>query len=1127
MEVHLTDEVLTQLAMEDTLAEEFCTLSLNAISGTDQGPCMKLRALVNNKVMLLLVDSGSSHSFVNANFIQHTSCELTQVAPTKVQLANGTEMISDQIANDIDWWCQGHTFHTPMRVLPLGSYDAILGYDWLAAHSPMNCDWNNRTMTFMHHNDSVTLEGVPPPKMQLSTMHVEQLVKWSKGIDIWAYALVQTEAPSDNSPAPEVISTLLDEFSDVFATPTTLPPHRVHDHTIPLLPGAVPVNSKPYRYSPLHKDEIERQVKVLLEQGWIVHSSSPFASPVLLVQKKDGSWHMCVDYRRLNAITVKNRFPIPLVEEILDELAGTTYFTKLDFTADYHQVRMAPQDEHKTAFKTHHGHYHFRVMPFGLTNAPATFQCFMNDILSPFLRKFVMVFMDDILVYSSTLEEHVEHLRAVLSQLRNHQFFLKPSKCSFACSHIEYLGHIISQEGVATDPFKTAAMQDWPVPASATDLRGFLGLTGYYRRFIKGYGVLARPLTNLLKKNSFQWSPQADAAFVALKQAMQTAPVLALPNFQEIFIVETDACALGIGAVLMQNDRPIAFLSKALGEKQRQLSIYEKEFLAVIMTVEKWRSYLQRNEFIIRTDHRSLTYLTEQNLHSELQRKAMARLMGLHFRVVYRKGKENVDADVLSRVAHLFALQAVSVVQPVWLQEVLNSYAADAHAQQLLAQLAVSSPDSNGFELVDGLIKHKGLIWIALRTKIIAALHSSPIGGHSGTKATYYRLKKLFGWKGLRSDVDEFVKQSKHELVHSPGLLQPLPIPDGAWKDITMDFIEGLPKSQNCTSILVVVDRFTKVAHFIPLHHPFTAKDIARYFLDNVVKLHGVPISIVTDRDRIFLSTKLVSSTAYHPQTDGQSEIVNQCLEMYLRCAIYASPRDWKAWLSLAELWYNSSHHSSLGCSPFKALYGFDPNVGILPDTAQHATSSVQEFIQDRKIHLESLKLHLAAAKNKMKMYADKGLLLKLQPYAQTSVVNRPFPKLAFKYFGPYTVVERVGTAAYRLQLLAGALIHPVFHVSQLKPFTPDHTPVFSDITKFIELDKADVVPEAILDHRLVKKGNQAVPRVLIKWTNIPAAFATWEDYYVVKERFPTAIAWGQATPQGGGTVRTDKEGDV
>jgi len=668
---------------------------------------------------------------------------------------------------------------------------------------------------------------------------------------------------------------------------------------------------------------------------------------------------------------------LPIIEDILDELVGTKYFTKLDMTAGYHQIRMCAEDEHKTAFKTHHGHYHFKVMPFGLTNAPATFQCVMNEVLQPFLRKFVLVFLDDILIYSKTLDEHVHHLRAVLEKLKFHQFYLKMSKCSFAQSQIDYLGHIISQDGVATDPSKTQAMQTWPLPTTVTELRGFLGLTGYYRRFVQNYGIIAKPLTQLLRKKQFLWTTEATAAFCALKQAMTQTPVLQLPDFSQPFVVETDACATGIGAVLMQGGRPIAYLSKALGPTHQHLSIYEKEFLALIMAVEKWRSYLQRQEFIIQSDHKSLSYLSEQNLQSDLQRKAMTHLMGLQFRVVYKKGKENLAADALSRVGHLMAIQAVSEIKPLWLQEVLNSNVTYANAQTLLTQLTLASPDPQGYSLMDGLIRYYGHIWIgentAVRTKIIAALHSSPIGGHSGIQATYYRVKQLFHWKGMKQDVEHFVKQcticqqAKHEHSHPAGLLQPLPLPQGAWQDISLDFIEGLPLSGGSNVILVVVDRFTKYAHFLALKHPFTATKVAKCLLDSVVKLHGVPRTMVSDRDRIFLSsvwkelftlldTKLLYSTAYQHQTDGQTERVNQCLEMYLRCVVHHTPHKWKSWLSLAELWYNTSWHSSLGCSLFRALYGHDPNMGATPVLIETTNLSVTEMLEERATHTTLLR---------------------------------------------------------------------------------------------------------------------------------------------------------------------------
>jgi hypothetical protein len=367
-----------------------------------------------------------------------------------------------------------------------------------------------------------------------------------------------------------------------------------------------------------------------------------------------------------------------------------------------------------------------------------------------------MVFLDDILVHSSCLAEHLGHLRLVFTKLREHQFFLKKKKkCSFVQPELQYLGHVISREGVATDSSKTATMLAWPIPQNITELWGFLGLTGYYRKFVKGYGVLAKPLTKLLQKqNKFSWGEEAQQAFEALKQAMTTTPVLALPRFDIPFIVETDACDIGMGAVLMQEGRPIAFLSKALGEKNKHLSIYEKEFLALILAVDKWRPYLQRAPFIIRTDHQSLTFLGEQQLHSELQKKAMAKMMGLQFQIVYKKGVENAVADALSRVSYLMTLSQVSEVQPIWVQEVLNSYETDMEAQELKTQLLIQSPNEQGYSLHQGIIRRNGVIWIgdnsALRTKLITTLHDSAIGGHSGVHATYHRVKKCFGRRDLR-----------------------------------------------------------------------------------------------------------------------------------------------------------------------------------------------------------------------------------------------------------------------------------------------------------------------------------------------------------------------------------------
>jgi hypothetical protein len=447
-------------------------------------------------------------------------------------------------------------------------------------------------------------------------------------------------------------------------------------------------------------------------------------------------------------------------------------------------------------------------------------------------------------------------------------------------------------------------------------LRGFLGISGYYRKFVRQYGIISQPLTQLLRKGvPFVWSSATQQAFEVLKQALVTAPVLALPNFTKRFEIETDASDTGVGAVLLQEGHPLAYVSRGLGPKSRGLSTYEKEYMAILLAMEQWRTYLQHVEFIIHTDHCSLAHLEDQRLHTTWQQKVFTKLLGLQFKIKYKKGVENHVADALSHHPQPSAsLMAISQLQPAWLADISALYIKHATTKELLLKLSMSPADADGYTLQDGLIRYKGRLWLppdeAFTSKLISAFHSSPVGGHSGVPVTVSRLKSLFCWIGMKHQVHQYVKectvcqQAKPERSHYTGLLAPLAVPDQFWQMVTMDFVEGLPHSGRFNCVLVVVDKLSHYAHFIGLSHPFTAATIASAYMDHVHKLHGMLESIVSDRDPIFTSsfwkelatatgTRLRMSSSYHPQTDGTTDHVNQCLEAYLHCFSHACPTKW------------------------------------------------------------------------------------------------------------------------------------------------------------------------------------------------------------------------------------------
>ncbi|XP_058769067.1 uncharacterized protein LOC131642924 [Vicia villosa] len=1068
----------TELPTTDP-SHTYFQLSPQALTGQFSPQTLKFQGVINGLPVMVLVDTGSTHNILQPRLAQHLNLPTSSIPQFSVMVGNGSHLNCKGICQDVPIILQNQQFSLPFYLLPIEGADVVLGMAWLRTLGPINADFSVPSITFSHNNTTITLKGDPQIHPAISSFHQFcQLIHTDSiaSLHLMTFEEIQpSTAPTPKSALdtlptslPLEVRSIIEHHKEIFQAPQGLPPPRPHDHHIPLFPNTPPVNVKPYRYPHYQKEAMTTIIKDMLKDGIIIPSHSPFSSPVLLVKKKDGTWRFCVDYRALNAVTIKDRFPIPTIDELLDELGNAKIFTKIDLRSGYHQIRVSMEDTYKTAFRTFDGHYEFLVMPFGLTNAPSTFQSAMNDLLRPYLRQFVLVFFDDILIYSPTFADHLTHLHIVFNLLKSHVFVAKLSKCVFAVDRVHYLGHIISAGNVAPDPEKIQAILDWPEPRSLTALRGFLGLTGFYRRFVRNYATLAAPLTDILRSTRFVWGTEAAEAFTQLKTKMTDMPVLVLPDFTKQFVVETDASGVAIGAVLSQDNHPIAFFSKKMCPRMQAASVYVREMYAVTEAVKKWRQYLVGQKFHIHTDQKSLRNLLLQKIQTPEQQKWAAKLQGFNFEIMYKPGKSNLVADALSRkFSEDPLLMVISSPVPELLSTLKAFYSTDPAGKDLVRQMTQQHNDQENFTFIQGLIYHKDRIFIPdlaeLRNTILHEYHSTPTAGHSGVKATMARISASFSWPGLYLAVKEMVKHctvcqhNKYVTQKKKGLLQPLPIPGKVWDELTMDFITHLPNSFGHTVIWVICDRLTKFVHFLALPTKFTAKDLASRFSVEIYRLHGNPKSIVSDRDSLFLSsfwkeffkqqgTILKYSTSYHPETDGQTEVVNRSLETYLRCFTSDHPRQWYKFLYLAEFWFNTSFHTAIQMTPFKALYGRDPPNPLHYVTEDHQEDSLSTSLQQRQQILHQLKENLKKSRTQMEKQANKKrldvsfnqgdmVLLKLHPYRQQTVTKRTSQKLSKRFFGPFQIIKRVGEVAYLLDLPSSSRIHPVVHVSLLKPY--------------------------------------------------------------------------------------------
>ena len=1089
-------------------------------------------AKLNGSDVRIMVDTGATHNFVTERKAKELG--LNYVASnTKLKTVNATPTTVNGFAAAVPIELGEWAGQTDFTIAPMDVFDVILGLDfWYEVNAFISPRHNQLHISDVGGSCVVPLIRVPQTGMHLSAM---QIIKgFKRGEPTFIATLIEDTGSCDEAvPLPPCIEHVLDTNKDVMPAelPQRLPPRREVDHQIELVPGAKPPAMTPYRMAPPELEELRKQLKELLDAGHIRPSKAPFGAPVLFQKKKDGTLRLCIDYRALNKVTVKNKYPVPLIADLFDRLGQAKVFTKMDLRRGYHQVRIADGDEPKTACVTRYGAFDWLVMPFGLTNAPATFCTLMNRLFHSYLDQFVVVYLDDIVVYSDNMEDHVEHLCKVFKILRDNELYVKREKCSFAQPIVRFLGHTISHGKIQMDSDKIAAINNWEAPTKVPELRSFLGLANYYRRFIFNYSAIAAPLTDLLKKDrAWNWSAACQAAFERLKLAVAQEPVLALPDFSKPFEIHTDASDFAIGGVLMQEGHPIAYESRKLNEAEQRYSAHEKEMTAVVHCLRTWRHYLLGAHFVVKTDNVATTYFQTQKKLSAKQARWQDYLAEFDFTLEYKPGKANVVADALSRRASLAAIVSSSSSSIV--EDIKQGLQHDPVAKQLFA-LAQQGKTKKFWE-EDGLLYTTGRRvyvpkWASLRRTLMKEGHDSAWAGHPGQKRTLALLEASYYWPRMRDDVEAYVRtclvcqQDKVETKVPGGLLEPLPIAEKPWDSVTMDFITCLPNSEGFGTIMVVVDRFSKYATFTATTANCKAKEAARAFLRDVVKYWGIPRHIISDRDPRFtgsfwrelfslLGSELHFSTSFHPQTDGQTERTNALLECYLRHYVSANQRDWARLLDTAQFSYNLQRSEATGKSPFELATGQQPTTPqSLPVDAGFKSPGAYQMAKAWEEQVDLARSYLDKAARKMKKFADRRrrpvnyqigerVMVKLNPRQFKSLrgVNQ---NLIRKYEGPFEIVAKAGKISYRVDMPHHLKIHPVFHASQLKPYYEDKEDRDRGQSErariFISPPTVDKQIEAIIDHQLVRgKGwNNSSSQFLVHWKGTAPEEATWEKY--------------------------------
>ena len=1189
------------------------------------GPLFHTDVRFGSQFTTSLIDNGCScYATVNPATVRRHKLPTLSITPRSITgFLQGNQRMITEVAYgpmDIGGHQQDRVF---AYVVPGQSDNLILGQKWMEDQDvelrPRNGYLDIRSTGIRIRNNNLPKGNTNAQHTQVSSSVFLGLVRRARkqpdsGTEVFAASLKDIEkalaVKKRSDPyvkLPEHYHGHLSLFDMKLAD--QLPPHRPGiDHKIELEKDENG-QEKTVPWGPLYnmsREELLLLRKILteyLDKNFIRASSSPAAAPILFAKKPGGGLRFCVDYRALNAITRKDRYPLPLIRETLRSISHAKWLTKLDVTAAFHKIRIAEGDEWKTAFRTRYGLYEWLVTPFGLTGAPATFQRYINHTLREYLDNFASAYIDDILIYSDgSLDDHRQKVKLVLQKLQEAGLQLDIDKCKFECQSVKYLGFIIEVgKGIRMDPEKVTAIQSWEAPKTVKGVRSFLGFANYYRLFIQDFADIARPLTDLTKKGQpFNWDDKAQQAFEELKQRFISDPVLAAFDPDRETVLETDASNWATGGVLSQYDddhdlRPCAYFSKKNLPAECNYDIHDKELLAVIRCLEEWDAELRSvKSFTILTDHKNLEHFMKTRRLNERQMRWAEVLARYCFKLSYRPGTLASRPDALSRreqdvpegqqddrLQHRYrqlleppsamvnamdiapdshdtpsgssndppgeqdtpfmdpdlqALWAMAIEQDGSFEKIRKAVTEKARKFPKDLELHVSIAECDIDNL--GRLRYRERVWIPtyepLRTGLIQRTHDSTLSGHPGRDATLATLSRRFFWPGISQDVRKFCNNcdvcGRITIWRDKrwGLLKPLPIPSRVWREISMDFITGLPpaRGSGATNCLVIVDRFSKGAIFEPVSD-MSAEGTANVFMKSFYRRHGLPSAITSDRGsqwvwafwtRVCQLLKINRrlSTAFHPETDGSTEEKNQVLEAYLSAFIAYTQTDWAEHLPSAELAINNRNAASTGISPFFMMHGYNVDPIQIDEELEERDESIQlspiargEQVVKKLIDARNwAEAAIAVAQQTQEQHANRHR----QPAAQFQVgdkvwlnlknvkTDRPNKKLDWRH-AKYTVTKVISSHAYELDTPPG--IHNRFHVTLLRPAAmnplPSQQQDDAQPPAIIADDgHAEWGVEEILRARSRRWGRGYQRQVLVKWKGY--ALPTWEPLRAMEE---------------------------